>query len=105
MDDISGIQFRLRQRRSDQFLVHEDVHIRPTSARLVDDPIADSRKIRIERVEHRGDIRRLEDDFVLPVGVRAERRWDPHEHPRAGELPRRNVSGDDSFPRTSSAER
>src|SRR5438132_2936612 len=105
MDDISGIQFRLRQRRSDQFLVHEDVHIRPASARLVDDPIADSREIRIERVEHRGDVRRLEDDFVLPIRVRAQRRWDPHEHPRAGDLPRRNVSGDDSFPRTSSAER
>src|SRR3989454_10217687 len=69
MDDISGIQFRLRQRRADQFLVHEDVHIGPTSARFVNDPVPDARKIRIERVEHRGDVRRLEDDLVLPVRV------------------------------------
>src|SRR2546429_5423997 len=28
VDDISGIQFRFRQRCSDEFLVHEDVHVR-----------------------------------------------------------------------------
>src|SRR2546427_12180764 len=29
VDDVSRIQFRFRQGRSDEFLVHEDVHVRP----------------------------------------------------------------------------
>src|SRR5207245_821389 len=29
VDDVSRIQFRFRQGRSDQFLVHEDVHVGP----------------------------------------------------------------------------
>src|SRR5438094_6433818 len=81
VDDISGIQFRFRQRCSDEFLVHEDVHVRTAPARLVDDAIPDSREARFEGAQHRGDVRRLQDDFVLAVRVGTQRRRDPQSTP------------------------
>src|SRR5713226_10520850 len=64
VDDVSRIQFRIRQGRSDQLLVHEDVYVRPAPARLVDDAIPDSREGRVEGVQHRSDVRCLEHNFV-----------------------------------------
>src|SRR5213080_210554 len=103
MYDVSRIQFRIRQRCSDQLFVHEDVHIRPAPSRLVDDAIPDSREVRVEGVQHRCDVGCLEDDFVLPVRVGAQRRRDPHEHTGSGDFLGRDIGGHDSFPRTSSS--
>src|SRR5207245_7893743 len=97
VDDVSRIQSRFRQGRSDEFLVHEDVHVRPAPARLVDDAIPDSREVHFEGAQHRGDVRRLEDDFVLAVRVGTQRRRNPHEYPRASDFLGRDVR-DESFP-------
>src|SRR5437016_10666874 len=104
VDDVSRIQFRFREGRSDEFLVHEDVHVWPAPARLVDDAIPDSREARFEGAQHRGDVRRLQDDFVLAVRVGTQRRRDPHEHTRSGDFLGRDI-GDDSSPRTASTAR
>src|SRR2546425_160117 len=53
VDDVSRIEPRFRQGRSDEFLVHEDVHVRPAPARLVDDALPDSREAPVERAQHR----------------------------------------------------
>src|SRR5437867_7565875 len=104
VDDVSRIDSRFRHGRSDEFLVHEAVHVRPAPARLVDDAIPDSREARFEGAEHRGDVRRLQEDLVLAVRVGTQRRRDPHEHPRAGDFLRRHV-GNDPSPRTASTAR
>src|SRR3989442_10916701 len=104
VDDVSRIQPRFRQGRSDQFLVHEDVHVRPAPARLVDDAIPDSWEVHVEGAQHRGDVRRLEDDFVLAVRVGTQRRRNPHQYPRASDFLGRDVR-DESFPRTASTAR
>src|SRR2546426_4474743 len=104
VDDVSRIQSRFRQGRSDQFLVHEDVHVRPAPARLVDDAIPDSREVHVEGAQHCGDVRCLQDDFVLAVRVGTQGRRDPHEHPGAGDFLGRDVR-DESFPRTASTAR
>src|SRR5437867_12860339 len=67
VDDVSRIESRFRQGRSDEFLVHEDVHVRPAPARLADDAIPDSRRAQVEGAQHRGDGRRLPGDFVQAV--------------------------------------
>src|SRR5947209_19924096 len=56
VDDISGIQFRFRQRCSDEFLVHEDVHVRTAPARPRDDASPDSRNACLEGTQHRRNI-------------------------------------------------
>src|SRR5712691_9770354 len=104
VDDVSRIQFRFRQGRSDQFLVHVDVHVRPAPTRLVDDAIPDSREVHVEGAQHRGEVRRLQDDFVLAVRVGTQRRRDLHEHPGPGDFRGRDVR-DESFPRTASTAR
>src|SRR3989454_10522395 len=104
VDDVSRIQSRFRQGRSDEFLVHEDVPVRPAPARLVDDAIPDSREVHVEGTQHRGDVRCLQDDFVLTVRVGTQGRRDPHEHPGAGDFLGRDVR-DESFPRTASTAR
>src|SRR2546426_7010360 len=98
MDDVSRIHFRSRQGRHDRSRVHEDVHVRPAPARLVDDAIPDSREVHVEGAQHRGDVRRFEDDFVLAVRVGTQGRRDPYEHPGAGDFPGRDVRNE-SFPR------
>src|SRR5947199_1616927 len=54
VDDVSRIESRFRQGRSDEFLVHEDVHVRPAPARRVDDAHTQSRYARFERTAHHG---------------------------------------------------
>src|SRR2546430_10690822 len=65
--DVSRIESRFRQGRSDELLVHEDVHVRTAPARLVDDAIPDSRETRFERAQHLGDVRHLEDHLAPAV--------------------------------------
>src|SRR3989449_2656431 len=84
VDDVSRIQSRFRQGRSDQFLVHEDIHVRPAAARLVDDAIPDSREVHVEGAQHCGDVRCLQDDFVLAVRVGTQGRRGPDANPGAG---------------------
>src|SRR5438093_1975864 len=86
VDDVSRIESRFRQGRSDEFLVHEDVHVRTAPARLVDDAIPDSREPRFEGAQHRGDVRRLEADLVLGVRVGTQRLGAPNRHPLAADF-------------------
>src|SRR2546422_5082378 len=71
-NDVSRIQSRFRQGRSDELLVHEDVHVRPAPARLVEHAIPDSRGLHVESAQHCGDVRCLDDHFVLAGRARSQ---------------------------------
>src|SRR5437867_1015066 len=50
VNGVPGLELCRRERTHDDLLVYEDIHVRPSSARLVDDPIPDPRERRVERV-------------------------------------------------------
>src|SRR2546427_12898559 len=54
VDDVSRIQFRFRQGRSDEFLVHEDVHVWPAPAALRTTGIPSPPKLRSPARHTRG---------------------------------------------------
>src|SRR2546427_11367107 len=67
VDDVSRIESRFRQGRSDEFLVHEEVHARPAPSPIVHDSIPDSRERQVAGAQHRDGVRRLHDDLALAV--------------------------------------
>src|SRR5213083_2219201 len=72
MHDVPRLQCHRGKRRHHEVFVQEQVHIRTSSAGLVDNPIPDSRERGIERLQHAGEVRCIEDDFVLSRRVRTE---------------------------------
>src|SRR5882762_4159597 len=99
MYDVSRLQGHIGKRRHHEVLVQEQVHVRTPAAGLVDDPIPDSRERGLERPQHAGEVRCIEDDFVLSPRVRTEGGWDPHEDSDAGDLSCRCAGHDASPPR------
>src|SRR6266566_4377490 len=79
MHDVPRLQCHSGKRRHHEVFVQKQVHLRTSSASLVDDPIPDSRERGIERLQHAGEVRCIEDDFVLSRRVRTEGGRDPHE--------------------------
>src|SRR5207245_5890214 len=103
VNGVPGFELCLREGTHDDFLVDEDIHVRPASASLVHDSVPDPRTRCVERSQDGGHIGRLEDDLVLIVRVRAQRRRDPDENDRQRHPSRSSVGNSPSPLNRSSA--
>src|SRR5438876_962775 len=72
MHDVPRLQCHRRKGRHHELFVQEQVHIRKSSAGLVDNPVQESPERGLERLKHAGDVRRIDDVLVLSRRVRME---------------------------------
>ena len=91
MDLVSGREPHAVGSPSDEFVVHEDVHVLAEPARFVEDAVPSSREGCVEAGDEGREVRRLEEHLVLSSREGEERGRDPHEDARVGQFLRRDA--------------
>lgn len=86
VDLVSGREPHAVGSPSDEFVVHEDVHVLAEAARLVEDAVPDAWEGHIEARDEGREVRRLEEHLALSSREGEERGRDSHEDARADQF-------------------